>query len=206
MTRAMMKQEAKDHLRDNWGWAIGLALLGSILSSLVGSFTFGILAAMVSAGVLFSFLDFSEGHKPASMINGIFSGFSAGLAMPVFLTNLLVGIFVGLWSLLLVIPGVIKAFSYSQANYILKDMHAAGREIGATDAITASRELMDGHKWEYFVLQLSFIGWACLATLTLGIGFLWLVPYISTTNAVYYRQLAGNRFLTTDDSDDFSDF
>lgn len=83
-------------------------------------------------------------------------------------------------------------------------MQQADAEIGATDAITASRKLMQGHKWEYFVLQLSFVGWGILAVCTAGIGFLWLAPYIQATNAAYYRQLAGDRFLNPEA--DFADF
>lgn len=74
-------------------------------------------------------------------------------------------------------------------NYILKDKLEKGESVTVTQAITESRQLMNGHKWEYFVLQLSFIGWAILANLTFGIGYLWLVPYIETTNAAFYQNL-----------------
>ncbi|MCF1778573.1 DUF975 family protein [Lactobacillus jensenii] len=76
--------------------------------------------------------------------------------------------------------------------YILEDMHKAGKEVGVTEAITKSRQMMKGHKFQLFVLDLSFIGWGILATLALGIGWLWLVPYIQTTKAEFYRKLAAN--------------
>ncbi|WP_259463319.1 DUF975 family protein [Streptococcus iniae] len=107
-----------------------------------------------------------------------------------FLTNLVMGIFVYLWLLLLVIPGIIKSLSYSQANYILIDQIENGDEVSVTGPITKSRAMMDGHKWEFFVLQLSFIGWSFLALfLTFGIGFIWLSPYIMATTAAYYDNL-----------------
>ncbi|WP_159720757.1 DUF975 family protein [Streptococcus halichoeri] len=105
------------------------------------------------------------------------------------LLNILIGIFTFLWTLLLIIPGIIKGYSYSQANFIQMDAFEKQEKTSITSAITKSRELMDGHKWEFFVLQLSFIGWVILAYLTFGIGFIWLTPYIGATNAAYYNQL-----------------
>ncbi|WP_203624758.1 MULTISPECIES: DUF975 family protein [unclassified Lacticaseibacillus] len=197
MTRAEIKQQAKDRLHGKWGWAIGLDILGAIMGSLVGGITVGILAAMVATGVTFSYLHLIDhDDKGNGVFNNIFSAFTGPHAMAVFLNMLLASIFLALWSLLLVIPGIIKGFSYSQVPYILRDMQESGSDIGATDAIKASRELMNGHKWEYFVLQLSFIGWRILASIPFGLGNLWLTPYIRATNAAYYRQLAGDQFRT----------
>ena len=83
------------------------------------------------------------------------------------------------------IPGVIKAISYSQMFYLMAD----NPEMTAAEAQAKSMELMNGHKAEYFVLQLSFIGWIFLAALTLGILYIWLLPYMQTTYANYYRTL-----------------
>lgn len=207
MSRAELKHQAKTRLRGHWGWAIGLSLLGAIMAGIVSYVTFGILGLMMTAGLEFSYLAMIDhGDRGSGIFNNIFSGFTQGRGLSVFLTNLLITIFTFLWSLLLLIPGIIKAFSYSQANYIIKDMAEAGTEIGATDAITASRELMRGHKFDYFVLQLSFLGWALLATLTLGIGYLWLMPYMAATNAAFYRSIAGDRFLLPDEDAEFADF
>ena len=90
-----------------------------------------------------------------------------------------------LWSLLLVVPGIIKGYAYSQAFYLLND----NKKLGYKEALEESEKMMDGHKWELFVLQLSFIGWSLLAVLTCGIGFLWLTPYMNTTLANYYEDL-----------------
>lgn len=100
----------------------------------------------------------------------------------------LTGLFIFLWSLLFIIPGIIKAFSYAMTPYILLD-HP---EMGVSEAITESRRIMDGHKWELFCLNLSFIGWILLGILTLGILFFWLTPYMSITHAAFYRSLPKN--------------
>ena len=75
-----------------------------------------------------------------------------------------------------------------------KDLLDAGKEPAPTEAISKSKELMNGHKWELFVLELSFIGWYLLGFVTLGIGLLWVVPYYNAVHADYYRALAGDQF------------
>lgn len=91
-------------------------------------------------------------------------------------------LFVYLWSLLFVIPGIIKLLSYAMTNYILVDKP----ELSANQAINLSKDMMYGHKFDLFYLYLSFIGWFILAFLTLGIGFLWFYPYAQTAQASFY--------------------
>lgn len=98
---------------------------------------------------------------------------------------LLVGIFTFLWSLLLIIPGIIKSFSYYMTPFILKDYP----ELSANQAINLSMEMMKGHKFDLFWLMLSFLGWIILAILTLGIGFMWLIPYMYTSVAGFYQDV-----------------
>ncbi|WP_348635960.1 DUF975 family protein [Lactobacillus sp. ESL0684] len=148
---------------------------------------------MLSAAIVF--LHFLEGRKDHA-IGGAFSVFTDGRFVPEFLNYLLSYIFQWLWTLLLVIPGLVKSYSYAMTPYIVNDLVASGQEVGPTTGISASRELMDGHKWELFVLDLSFIGWDILAVLTLGIGFIWLIPYEQTTKANFYRNIAGDKFRT----------
>lgn len=90
-----------------------------------------------------------------------------------------------LWSLLLIIPGIVKAFAYSMAVYIMVE----NPEMRAIDAIHKSQDMMRGHKFDLFYLMLSFIGWGLLCILTLGIGFLWLSPYMYATQAAFYEDL-----------------
>ena len=97
----------------------------------------------------------------------------------------LMSVFVFLWSLLFVIPGIIKAFSYAMTPYILEE-HP---ELTANEAIDHSRAMMKGHKFDLFWLYLSFIGWGILCIFTLGIGLLWLVPYMQTSVAAFYEDV-----------------
>lgn len=99
-------------------------------------------------------------------------------------TMLLVIVYAFLWTLLFIIPGIIKSLSYGLTVYILKD----NPEMKNNEAIELSMKMMDGYKWKLFVLQLSFLGWALLGILTLGIGYLWLVPYVQTTIAAFYEE------------------
>ena len=92
---------------------------------------------------------------------------------------------VWLWSLLLVIPGIIMAHAYAMTPYILEE-HP---EIGAWEASRVSQKMMRGHKFRLFRLYLSFIGWALLCVPTLGVGFLWLVPYMQMSQAAFYSDL-----------------
>lgn len=94
-------------------------------------------------------------------------------------------IYIFLWTLLLIIPGLIKSYSYALTPYILVE-HP---EMSANEAIEESMRLMDGHKFDLFYLQLSFIGWAILSILSLGLGFFWLIPYQMTAQAAFYRDI-----------------
>ncbi|MCF0174532.1 MAG: DUF975 family protein, partial [Bacteroidales bacterium] len=101
------------------------------------------------------------------------------------LTLLLKSIYVFLWSLLLVIPGIIKAFSYALVPYIISE----NPNLSPEEAISQSSKMMEGHRLDLFILYLSFIGWFILAVLTAGIGFLWLCPYISAAKASFYLDI-----------------
>lgn len=102
-------------------------------------------------------------------------------------TMLLKDVFLFLWSLL-VIPGIVKSYSYRMVPYILADEPG----ISGTDAITLSRQMMLGHKWETFVLDLSFLGWHLLGAVTLGlVEIFYAAPYEAATDAELYRALAG---------------
>ena len=95
-------------------------------------------------------------------------------------------LFTCLWSLLFVIPGIIKHYSYRMVPYILAD----DPTIGGKDAITLSRQMMNGHKWNTFVLDLSFIGWELLSALTVGLlGLFYVKPYEAATGAELYKVL-----------------
>lgn len=99
--------------------------------------------------------------------------------------TLLETILVALWTLLLIIPGIIAGYRYAMAPFIL----AENPELTATQAINLSKQMMKGNKGRLFCLDISFIGWALLSALTLGIGELFLNPYVCAARAAFYRSL-----------------
>ena len=100
-------------------------------------------------------------------------------------TLLLMGIKIALWSLLLVIPGIIKTYEYAMIPYILAD----DAEISSKEAFKKSKAMMNGNKWRLFKLNFSFIGWILLAIVTCGVGTFFLVPYVAAANAEFYVEL-----------------
>lgn len=112
----------------------------------------------------------------------------------IFLTLLRKAIYIFLWSLLLIVPGIVKSYSYAMTEYLLID----NPQLKYDAAITASSQLMKGKKWDLFVLDLSFIGWAILCLVTCGIGFIFLAPYWRTARAHFYEDLrAGSEVTVT---------
>lgn len=101
-------------------------------------------------------------------------------------TDLLRDVYIFLWGMLLFVPGIVKSYSYACVDYLLID----DPELDADATIHRSRELMAGHKWDLFCLDLSFIGWALICLVfTAGIGFFWLSPYVKTARAAFYEDL-----------------
>lgn len=159
----------------------------------LSKFIVGLITGLVLWGVAYTILDFVETGNMETWYTGIFSAYSNGRFKNSLCTLFMVNIFTALWTILFIIPGIIKGYSYAMTPYILKDKFAAGQtDIGATEAITESRHLMDGHKMDLFVLDLSFIGWGLLGIITCGIGFIWIVPYYRQTKANFYRSLVAN--------------
>lgn len=181
-----LRMAARRQLRGKWGSVVLLCFIFSIINSLSGIPYVGILISILISGALmlglvscFIKIVRDESFKIENLFDG-FKNFGSAL-----LLQLLTGVFVFLWSLLLLIPGIIAAYRYSMAFYILNDKP----EIGAMDALNKSKEMMKGFKWKLFCLHLSFIGWALLCILSLGIGFLWLVPYVKAAEANFYEDL-----------------
>ncbi len=118
------------------------------------------------------------------------------LFFKLFMLSLLTGIFIFLWSLLLVVPGIIAAYRYRQALYIMLD----DPDKSVLQCIRESKEMMKGHKGELFVMDLSFIGWNILSN-TLYVGYLvqiWAMPYINLSYALYYEALSGRDIYAAD--------
>lgn len=210
-----IRQLARDHLSSNWGLSIGVAAIAALLGGLIigtsflpqmeyfwkgfrnsheilsnvkistsGSL-FGlasfILGGVLQLGYARFLLKQHDGQNPE--FNDLFSQFDrfgAGFAQA-----LLRGLYIFLWSLLLVIPGIIAALRYAMTPYIM----AEHPELTASEAINRSKELMEGHKMDLFILQLTFLGWEILCALTLNLGNLALNPYKNAAITVFYRHI-----------------
>ncbi len=173
-----LRKRAWNRLADgNYGSSLGVTFLGDIINGAAGIFTYG----SIAYGTGKYYIDQQRGLKPK--FETMFDGFS--LYGSTLVTGLLQQLFLFFWTLLLFILGIIKQFSYSMVQYVMVDFDLSG-----TEAITKSRELMNGYKWKLFKLQLSFIGWELLAgLLTYGIGLIFLMPYEQAASAEFYAEL-----------------
>lgn len=149
----------------------------------------------LTIGVAFALLDMIR--YPSYEIRPLkdaFQIFTKTYFIPILIIQLVQGLFIFLWSLLLLIPGIIKGYAYSQAFYIYKDNleRNPSEYLSAVDCITESRQLMDGHKFRLFQLHLSFIGWYLLEVVTFGVASIFVRPYIATAEAVCYDNLIAN--------------
>ncbi len=179
-----IRSDAREQLGGNWGRAILACLIYSIiLSAASGIAGIGnlIIGGPLELGLASYFLMLKR--QNSAQIEDLFQGFKRfESALVLYIVR---SIFIVLWSLLLIIPGMIAALRYSMAIYILHD----NPELTGMDALHRSKEMMDGFKGKLFGLYLSFIGWAILCLFTLGIGFLWLFPYIRASEANFYEDL-----------------
>lgn len=220
-----IRARARESLRGNWGVSVGAAFVAAIFGALSISFSFGRSGINVPpdaieavpprvAAVLIVFLSIFSAISIVKLVLGgtvqlgyakfllaqqdggeyrikdLFSQFDRFTVG--FLQLFLRELFTVLWMLLLIIPGLIKSLSYAMTPFLLAD-HP---ELTAKQAIRRSMELMDGHKWDLFVLGLSFIGWELLNVLTLGIGSFWLNPYKNAAYAAFYREITAEKHDT----------
>lgn len=187
-TISSLKEEAKSSLAGKWVFAAEITLLFfvvTMLTQLVSSYLFFIsfvLAPILKYGYALIVLRLSRNEKVTFEM--LFEGFSDRFGT-IFFAYLVVVVRTILWTLLLIIPGIIAAYSYSQTFFILVD----NKNITALNAIEESKKIMKGNKWRFFLLSLSFIGWAFLSLLTLCVGFLFLEPYCMVTYAKFYEAI-----------------
>ncbi len=188
--KVLMKQ-ARETLDGKWGLAVKASLVSIVISILLGAIpgeAFGSIAsfligAPITLGLCLFWLAYSRGQQPK--VSLLFDGFNEwGRAIAAYFLTM---IYVFLRFLLLIVPGIIAAYAYSQTFYIL----AEDKEIGINDAIKKSKQIMKGNKAKLFYLGCRFIGWGLLCLLTLGIGFIWLIPYFRVTMAKFYDDVKG---------------
>ena len=191
MNRLELKSAAKEQIKGKIGILFVITLIIGAISGLAG-----VVLNLIPGGGLISliivtpafalsitrvYLNLLIGVTPD--VKDAFSGFDDFWAA--LKVNFLVGLFTYLWSLLLIIPGIVKAYSYSMALYIL----AENKGKAALECINESKEMTNGHKMDLFVLSLSFIGWFLLVGITFGIAYIWVGPYMQATFANAYVTL-----------------
>lgn len=194
-----IRAAARAELKGNWTQAVLCTLVYTLVVLFCSMFSefkntaaiFNLIGLLLTVfvvtplgfGYTVTFLDFMRDIDRDDMIGKPFQCFSDyGRYLG---TALLTAIYTFLWSLLLIIPGIIKGYSYAMTPYIMKD-HP---ELPSDDCINESMRMMDGYKWKLFVLDLSFIGWILLSLLTLCIGMLWVYPYMYCSRAKFYEEL-----------------
>lgn len=196
--RDLMAQ-ARVALQGHWWLAAGISFVFAAITTAVASVPcLGQVVNLLIAGPLaLGYAIFALAvirRRPLSM-GQLFEGFEAfGTALVAYI---LMAIFVLLWMLLLIIPGIIAALAYSMTYFILKD-HP---QLSALEAIRLSRQMMRGNKWKYFCLQWRFFGWMLLCLLTCGIGVFWLMPYMMASQVCFYEDLKEEQSLHPKDAD-----
>ena len=179
-----LRAEARVALTDKW-------VMGAVTTLVFGAVS-GAASYIPVVGTILVALPMMYGYSIVMLsvmrggemnIGGLFDGFNDfGRIVG---TKLLQAIYTFLWTLLLVIPGIIKNYSYAMTDFILKDQP----ELANNAAIEKSMAMMDGNKMKLFLLDLSFIGWAILCLFTFGIGFIFLQPYVQSAHAAFYEDL-----------------
>lgn len=216
-----IRATARGNLTGKWGISIGVAAVAAILGGLIAGVSFlpevtrnfedlssmdpralaGLLGLSLGSGLLglvvfiiggaielgYAHFLLKQHDGKDLAFNDLFSQFYRfGQG---FTQQFLRGLYTFLWMLLFIIPGIVKGFSYAMTPFIMAD-HP---ELTASEAINRSKEMMNGHKWELFVLDLTFIGWNILCVLTMNLGHLFLNPYKNAAYAVFYRQISGQK-------------
>ncbi len=183
----VLMRETREVLSGRWGLAVGVFLVYMIIiaglngSDKSGSFLWFILAGPFSLGA--AMFSLALARRDEASIGQLFKGFQYfGTA---FLANIVLTVIIVIGFILLIVPGVILALSYSLTFFILAD-HPETRPM---NALRSSRVMMNGYKMKLFYLWLRFFGLAVLCVLTAGIGFLWLVPFVHICMARFYEEV-----------------
>ena len=185
---AQIMSDARESLTGKWPLAIGtfliflLVSMGAALIPVAGQVIGFLIAGPLAVGGAFFALNIVR--EQAAKTDDLFFGFNNNLGNSI-LAYLLVFVFVFIGFILLIIPGVIVALALSQTWFIL----AENPSMDSYEAIIKSKNMMKGYKWQYFKIGLRLFGLGLLCLLTLGIGFLWLLPYQYVVYAKFYEQL-----------------
>ncbi|MDR1697521.1 MAG: DUF975 family protein [Erysipelotrichaceae bacterium] len=178
------RADARTKMKGKWGYALlGVVIYGLVFAAM--SFT-GILALLFGLPLTIGLLSYLSKLYDTGRadVGNLFDGFKDNLVNRI-LASVLKYLFVALWSLLFVIPGIIKTYSYAMTEYLMMQ----DSTLDANAAITKSRTMMDGNKGRLFLLDLSFIGWIILCGLTFGILYLYVAPYMLSARLSFYEDL-----------------
>jgi uncharacterized membrane protein len=181
-----LRDQAYAALTGNWGMSALITLVFSIIVGGVGYIPFiGCIVAIALLPMYYAYYTIFLGRIRGEKLDfgTLFDGFTSQYFRYLG-TMLLMGVYVFLWSLLLIVPGIIKACSYGVTVFLLKDTN-----LSFDEAVVRSMDMMEGYKMKFFLMNLSFIGWAILCCLTFGIGFFWLQPYVVTSLAAFYEDV-----------------
>lgn len=187
MSRAELKVAAKAQIKGNIGIIFLCTLIVFGISfacafiPVIGGFSTILISPPLSVGICLIYLGLTEGKK--AEVGTMFKGFQV-FGKSIWLC-ILIAVFTFLWSLLFMVPGIVKSYSYSMAYYILAD----NPEMTAREALRESKEIMKGHKMDLFVIHLSFILWCVLGAFTLGLAYIYVTPYMSATVANFYQSI-----------------
>lgn len=164
---------------------LAAVVLGVIFTvGIVGSIVHALLANPIEVGGRRFFE--KNANDPTTQFNTMFEGFQD--YGRVLVTMLIRDVFILLWTLLLIIPGAMKAYSYRLVPYLVKDRP----ELSPMEVLAESEALMRGNRWQAFVMDLSFLGWLLLGVVTLNLGnIFWTNPYMNATDAALYQELTG---------------
>ena len=184
------KKTAINSLKGNWSEAILVCFIVLIIDAFLTATKVGALVTVLIMGplevaLISYFIKLINNKNPK--VRNMFDDFFPNLFTN-FFTSLLLSLYVVLWALLFVIPGIIKSFSYAMTMFI----KAKKPDMDANKAITLSRNMMNGNKWKLFCLSLSFMGWILLSIITLGVGFVFLTPYMNATKIAFFEDIYNN--------------
>ena len=182
-TNGGLNSEVGNFIVGSLGFIMIAALFMAVIYFVLGSFI----------GVGYAKFNLNLVDKKNAAFETLFEYFSHWKTTTI--ARLLRALYVFLWSLLFVIPGIVAGFSYAMTDYIL----AEDPKLTADEAISQSKSIMMGNKWRFFCLQFSFIGWDILATLAFGIGHLWLTPYKQAAYASFYREVSGTEYYENEE-------
>lgn len=211
--RTILKERAKKELREYESYLMIATLMFMLATIIIASLFYNkddnlgvaIIKDFVSAILVGTFsmscYTFMQAYhnktvdqfiKHNSSFDLFMMGFSNKYIGSSIITYIIRDIYIALWTMLFIVPGIIKSYAYAMVPFVLKDYvdsQTPQNPPSANKILAESELLMKGHKWDYFVLKLTFIGWIMFSVITFGLGLVYVIPYIRLTSAEFYEEL-----------------